>query len=154
MLPARYEEESRRRFGAGDWRQPANEYRVPVTQRQNLRPIVKDVMLEQTHWTARVKKKLGGLRKIYKRKIYVRDIKEENYVGGLLVDFSVALTEPHFMFDIKDWKWIHNQKTRDLEDFDVMVEEKGIRTIVRAAPKLGYRGKLRPRSRRTRALER
>ncbi|KAI4197275.1 MAG: hypothetical protein LQ350_006002 [Teloschistes chrysophthalmus] len=113
MLPDKYEQELKRRFGAGDWQRPSNEYEVPFSQRQNLRAIVKDMVFEQTDWTTGVKKKLGDLRRIHKRKVYVRDIKEENYVGGLLVDFSIALTEPRFMFDIKDPKWTHIEKSSE-----------------------------------------
>ncbi|KAL8687615.1 MAG: hypothetical protein Q9218_006261 [Villophora microphyllina] len=145
MLPARLENKLLRDFGAGDWQRPREEYKRPTSERQALKAIVKDLVLEKTVWDKRMARKaLGHLKKIRAEKIYVRDIKEDNYVGGLLVDFSVALTEPHFIFDIKPAHWVDIEKTRDLEAFDVMIEEElGIKDARRATSNPEYLAKLR-----------
>ncbi|KAI4281523.1 MAG: hypothetical protein L6R38_003627 [Xanthoria sp. 2 TBL-2021] len=101
--------------------------------RPPLRAIVKDLVLEDTQWTPRVANKmLQDLRKIRKLEIYVMNIKPENYKGGLLVDFSIALTDPHVVFDIKPDFHVQGYKNQDLIAFDAMMRKQKVRTTIRA----------------------
>lgn len=144
-LPAHYEDELRHRFGVFIWERPSEESELPVSERQELQAVVKELILEDTIWIPRVvRKRLGDLKKVLKKQIYVRDIKPDNYVGGLLVDFSIAWTEPHFIFDIKPPYWTRVETTRDLEQFDDMVvKDLKIKTTVRATPNREYLRRLR-----------
>ena len=71
------------------------------------------------------------------------DMQARNTKGGLLVDFSVAITEPHYLFVIKQRWWIEQHGLDDLFAFDAMVEEEGVVTWERAVPDEEYCEKLR-----------
>ena len=98
--------------------------------RAMIKSLVQDKDVTLTH--KKVKKMRSDLITIREQGIYPIDIKSSNYVGGLLVDFGTAITEPHFTFDIcTDWQ---NQLTRntDLVEFDEMIEDAGVKTRVKA----------------------
>ncbi|KAL9577430.1 MAG: hypothetical protein Q9212_006368 [Teloschistes hypoglaucus] len=129
MLPAEYEDELKRRFGAGDWYRGDDEPDTPVAERQALKAIVKDLVLEETIWTPKViRTRLSHLKKMRAHGIYAMDIKADNYVGGLFVDFGIAYTTPHACFDTDTKSWIEVEKSIDLADFDVMIQDLGIKT--------------------------
>ncbi|KAL8951220.1 MAG: hypothetical protein Q9222_002783 [Ikaeria aurantiellina] len=134
MLSSKQEDALDQKFGASDWNRPVEEYdRLPST-RPPLRAIVKDLILDDTRWTPRVANKmLRDLKKMRKLGIYVMDVKPENYKDGMLVDFSVALTNPHVVFDIKPDFQIQGYKNEDLIAFDAMMQEQKVKTTIRAS---------------------
>lgn len=143
-IPADREEELRDTFGSEAWNQPNSEYSKPPSERQPFRAIVKDLINEDVPFTTQsVKKMLKDLKRMRKLGIYPMDVQARNYKGGLLVDFSVAMTEPHYLFVIKPRWRIEGYKLRDLHDFDSMVEDEGVVTWERAVPNLEYCKKLR-----------
>ena len=147
MIPASREDELRERFGVTAWNRPQEEYSKPASRRQPFRAIVKDLVTEDVPLTAKTAKKmLLDLRTIRKFEVYNMDIHARNYKGGLLVDFSVAMTTPHYLFLIKPaWRREH-YKNDDLWSFDQMLDEAGIVTLHRATQNQEYVSKLRPRN--------
>ncbi|KAL8919895.1 MAG: hypothetical protein Q9172_004743 [Xanthocarpia lactea] len=144
MIPAKYEDELKHRFGIVDWDRPVEENEKRPSQMQPLKAIVKDLVLEDTTWSPKTAKKmLRDLRKIRQQGIYVMDIKPENYKGGLLVDFSIAITKPHFLFDIKPSWQMEGYMNEDLMDFDAMIRKRKVKTTIRASRNMETIRKLR-----------
>lgn len=90
---------------------------------------------------------LKDLAKIRAQKVYPLDIMRRNYKGSLLVDFSNAITEPNYPFDIQPEWQVELYKNQDLIQFDTMIEEENVKTSLRALPNLETLKKLRPRGR-------
>lgn len=135
ILPTRFKRQLKKQFGVNGWDQPRD---LP------LRTIVKDFVPEDTIWSPKVARKvLRDLKRMREHGVYAMDIKPDNFKAGLLVDFSIAMTLPHFLFDIKPKHMVRRYKNEDLIDFDVMVRELGIRTSIRAFGNLNTRKKLR-----------
>ncbi|KAL9039124.1 MAG: hypothetical protein Q9214_005004 [Letrouitia sp. 1 TL-2023] len=145
-LPAEMEGELWRKFQVGDWDRPEEEYDQPVTKRQALRAIVKDLIQIETQSNEKeIKRMLTDLKRIRRQGIFPMDIFARNYKGGLLVDLSSAITEPHFLFNIMpDWR-IEAFKNQDRYQFDAMVNKLGVITWWRAAPNRNYLAHLRKR---------
>ncbi len=145
-VPAEVEEELRRDFDVDNWQRPGDEYYTPVSERKPFRAIVKDLVTEDVTYTPKiVKKMLKDLKRIRKLGIYTMDVRARNYKGGLLVDFSIAMTEPHYLFHIKPPHQVVSYKLDDLLSFDDMMEDEGVVTWERALPNPKYCAKLRPR---------
>lgn len=92
----------------------------------------------------KMKKDLVQIRKLG---IYPSDIKRTNYKQGLLIDFSSAITEPHYLFDIRrDWQ-VEMYKKVDLIQFDTMIVDEKVKTWIRMSDihSKEYCKKLRPR---------
>ena len=153
MIPATKEAELQQRFGVTAWARPKEEYAKPARQRQPFRAIVKDLVTEDVPMTAKVAKKmLADLRKIRKHKVYNMDICARNYKGGLLIDFSVAITEPHYLLVIKPpWRQ-RMYKEDDLYAFDNMLVEAGLEFFDRATVNDEYKAKLRPRDKQGKVI--
>ena len=128
------------------WGRPEEDLDKPASERSPLRAIVKELIGSDVSFTAKeVNKLLRHLRKLRRLGIYNMDIAARNYKGGLLIDFSRAMTEPHYYFDIESLWAVRMEKSLDLVDFDIMMEDEGIKTWVRASPNPAYLRKLRPR---------
>ncbi|KAL9033240.1 MAG: hypothetical protein Q9180_006050 [Flavoplaca navasiana] len=133
MLSAELEDTLGNQFEMNDWNRLSEEYDQPPSKRQPLRAIIKDLVLEDTDWTPRVARRmLSHLKTMRKHGVYVMDIKPENYKGGMLVDFSIALTEPHVVFQLKPDFQIQSYKNRDLGAFDQMMRDQKVKTTIRA----------------------
>lgn len=133
MLSPEHEDELDHRFGITGWNRPIEEYDKSPSERQPLRAIVKDLVLEDTEWIPRIANKmLRDLKKMRKLEIYTMDIKPENYKAGLLVDLSLALTAPHVVFQIKPEFQTRGYKNQDLVDFDAMMRDQKVKTRIRA----------------------
>ncbi|KAL8796092.1 MAG: hypothetical protein Q9182_007426 [Xanthomendoza sp. 2 TL-2023] len=144
MLTADYEDKLDDLFGELDWDRPDEEYEKPVSKRSPLRTIVKDLIVEDNIWKPYVvRKMLRDLKKIRELEIYVMDIKPENYKGSKLVDFSIAMTLPHFVFDIKPEFQLQQYMNEDLAAFDGMLRDQKVKTKQRAFPDLATIKKLR-----------
>ena len=147
-LPAAVESELYERFDVSDWDRDEDDYDKSVRTRAAFRAIVKDLVVEDIPLTPQVLRRMKkDLRKIRKQGIYPTDIKATNYKGGLLIDLSTAMTEPHYLFEIKpNWR-VMSYKKEDLFAFDAMVEDAGVKTNVKALPNYEYLRNLRPRDR-------
>ena len=67
-----------------------------------------------------------------RRGVYNQNTRAANYVGGELVDFESAMTEPHCILDGMGSIGATLRKGDDLGLFDNMVEEEGLERKVRA----------------------
>jgi len=154
MIPANREDELRNRFGVTTWNRPHEEYSKPASERQPFRAIVKDLVTEDVPLTAKTAKKmLRDLRRMRRFEVYNMDIQARNYKGGRLVDFSVAMTTPHYLFVIKPAWRKEDYKYDDLRSFDHMLDEAGVVTLDRATPNPEFVSKLRPRDNKGRATK-
>lgn len=145
-LPAEVEVLFDKDYPGLEWNRPSKEYRRPPSRRQPFRAILKDFIADQSplsHMT--VKKVLQRLRKIRENKIYPIDIAARNYRAGLLLDFSIAMTEPYFLFEIRNENEVRLYRLTDLTNFDQMVEDENVKTWIRALPKDETIEKLRAR---------
>ena len=143
-IPAERERELLERFDAEDWGRSEQEEALPVHKRPPLRAIVKELIQKDMVLTGKlVKKILTDLKKMHRVGVYPMDVREPNYKGGLLVDMSVAMTEPHYLFQIRPPFHIIFLKREGLRKFDRMVKKAEIKTWVRAVRNNEYCQKLR-----------
>ena len=136
-------------FGVSEWDRPLEQYSLPVAERQSFRAIVKDLIEDQTPFTKiMIDRMLRDLKSLRRMALFVRDVKESNYKGGKLVDFSVSWTQPHIMLSDRlfDDEEIMQEIDWELTLFDNMIEDSRIPTWVRATPNKEYLSKLRPRN--------
>lgn len=153
-VPAETEKVFNRDFKGLDWGRPSEEYDKPPTERQPFRAILKEFVPEGGPLTDKVVKRiLADLKKMRKQGVYPRDIAARNYKAGLLIDFDCALTEPHFLFQIRSKYMVDHYKEGCLFNFDQMIEDEGVKTWVRALPNDDYRDKLRPRNSKGRSYK-
>lgn len=113
-------------FGIVDWNRPQEELDLPLSKQQPFRALVKDLVEKEPAVTKRLVSSMWRqLRDLNRLRIYVMDIKWDNYRGGRLVDFSVAWTEPHFEFreDINSAEEINMNRQLDTIAFDKMVKK-------------------------------
>ena len=145
-LPAAMESELEERFDVTDWER--DDYDDPIEKRECFRAIVKDLIRDDVRLTHRLVKKMKkDLVQIRKLGIYPSDIKRTNYKKGILIDFSSAITEPNYYFDILRDSQVERLKKVDLIQFDKMIEDEKIKTWIRGTSTRNeeYCKKLRPR---------
>ena len=143
-ISAEREVELWRRFQAGGWARPSEEYDLEVSQRQSFRAVVKQLVPEETTWNARIAKRiLRNIKTLNALGVYVFDVRSQNIVGGKLVDFSASWTEPHVLFQTRDDDEVFSRKEEDLVMFDTMMEDLQIQNAPRARPNHEYCKKLR-----------
>ena len=120
-------------FEIDEWNRPEEEYSRPPVERQPFRAIVKQLIRRKKR-LRRVEQMRKDLLHLHKMGVYIQDIREDNYLDGKLVDFSMSLTAPHTMLDpgIRNQRTIDSDIRGDLLDFDRMLEEAGIRTRIKA----------------------
>ena len=76
---------------------------------------MKDLVVKDVPLTGKVADKiLRDLKAMRRKRIYPGDIRARNYKAGLLVDFSIAITEPYFLFDLRGPKQAEMMKNGDL----------------------------------------
>ncbi|KAL9083964.1 MAG: hypothetical protein Q9165_008307 [Trypethelium subeluteriae] len=111
-----------------NWRRSEQDIGKPI------RAIVKDfVPGEPVNTKVRsIRRMVTDLRRLHQIGIYVMDVCERNYRGGLLVDFGSAHTEPSCVLrEVPEWI-ARTDKMMDFADFDDMIKELGVKTSVRA----------------------
>ncbi len=59
-----------------------------------------------------------------------------------MVDFDDAITTPHYAFDLLHKRKIKELKRNDLEMFQDLIDESGVKTSLRVLPNFDYRLKL------------
>ena len=66
------------------------------------------------------------------------NVQARNYVGGLLVDMSIAMTEPHYLFAIHpEWR-VNDFRLADMYSYDIMMKDENIPTWDRAIRNENY----------------
>lgn len=82
---------------------------------------------------------------LHRMGIYVRDIREDNYIDGKLVDFSRSWTKPHSFLDpnIRSQTTINKAIAGEFVEFDRMLRETGIQTQPKAWSRSNETGRLR-----------
>lgn len=121
LLPETVERRIQEKFSIKNWN------RGKEDEGQRLRAIVKSYVRFKTPFA---RKKFSVMRKriqeLNSLGIYNMDIKENNYVGGRLLDFSIAITAPHLSLwtKLRFEDQILADINYDLECFDDMVAEK------------------------------
>ena len=143
-VSAEREEELEENFKIKAWDRPNEERPKSASQRQPFRAIVKDLILENVSFTSKqVVKILRDLKKLRRLGVYPMDVQARNYVGGLLVDMSAAMTKPHYLFEIRpEWR-VRKLKGADLRSYDIMIKDEEIATWHRATRNEEYCTKLR-----------
>ncbi|KAJ8132734.1 hypothetical protein O1611_g891 [Lasiodiplodia mahajangana] len=142
-LDAEYDTLLRKDFGIIDWDRSEQEDFGQIPKRP-LRALVKQLVSSEVS-VANPRRMLGDLRQLRKLGIFQRDIYARNYKDGLLVDFSVAWTDPHWCLKALGPYQLGIEKGADLRMFDEMIKRSGIKTVVRATPDVEYCQKLRSR---------
>ncbi len=143
-IPAEREEELKRKFEIDNWKRPGNEYAKAPHRRQPFRAIIKDLIIEDVPFTEKVAKKmLNDLRRMRRVGVYPMDVQTRNYKNGILIDFSVALTPPHYLFATMPLWRVRGYKRDDLVSWQSLVKEQGILTWERAVRNPEYCKKLR-----------
>ena len=84
------------------------------------------------------------LKHLAKLGIWPIDIVARNYKAGLLVDFSAAMTEPHYVFKTREPWAVESERREGFLAFDAMLEEAGYKlSNDRFMPNMEYTRKLR-----------
>ena len=143
-IPATIEEELDRRFDIYAWDRENDEYKLPVTKREPIRAIVKDLVEDDSPLTEKQFIKMRrDLLKMHKLGVFPQDIRERNYGAGLLLDFSIAITKPHWIFETKR-KWeLRMMRNDDLNMLQVIILESGVQVWQRVVRNREYCMKLR-----------
>ncbi|KAI0549333.1 kinetochore Sim4 complex subunit FTA2-domain-containing protein [Xylaria curta] len=119
FLPEAIEHQIRKKFGLYDWNRQTEDEGV------QLRAIVKDYIRFNTICG---RKSLSMMRSnldlLNDTGIFNMDIREDNYRGGRLFDFSIALTTPHIWLwpDLRPREQIFKDCRADLVAFDHMAK--------------------------------
>ncbi|KAG8533637.1 uncharacterized protein KY384_001378 [Bacidia gigantensis] len=130
-LSARIEQRLDEQFGHLDWDRPDQDTNKPLSKRQPLNAVVKDLIRDDISFAAKhVAKMLRDLKKIRRLGVYQCDMAARNYRAGLLVDFSSAITEPHYLFETRALWEVNVIQSDDLLDFDQMIEDAGLCTSI------------------------
>ncbi|KAI0465749.1 kinetochore Sim4 complex subunit FTA2-domain-containing protein [Xylaria cf. heliscus] len=140
-LAADYEDMLRDKFDIFDWDRSELEDSRQVT-RKPFRCLVKKLIPSQIS-ISNPRRMLADLKQLRKMGIFARDIFARNYKDGLLVDFSVAWTEPHWCLQVMGPYQLSVAKKSDLSLFDMMIRDEGIKTTVRATRNWEFCDKLR-----------
>lgn len=143
-IPAAKEEELARRFEVDIWDRSKDDSKLSVSKRQPFRAIVKDLIEDDQPLN---EKKLITMRKdlfkMHKLGVYPQDVRERNYGSGLLLDFSIVITKPHWVFETKRPWWIRSMRNDDINMLQVIMLEFGVKTWQRAVRNREYCIKLR-----------
>ncbi|KAF2228621.1 hypothetical protein EV356DRAFT_56184 [Viridothelium virens] len=99
LSTAKYDKIFRESFGIKDWSRSEDDKKLSQDQRQPFRALVK-TFLGSEKSMRRPRKMLDDLKDLRSLGIFQRDIFARNYVDGLLVDFSLAETDPYWIWDL------------------------------------------------------
>jgi len=91
------EKELAQRFGVYRWDRSIADKRRP------LRAIIKDLVHDESALNERILGKMRrDLLKMRKLGVHPQDMRWRNYRDGLLLDFSIAITKPHWFFQVSE----------------------------------------------------
>ncbi|KAI0513292.1 kinetochore Sim4 complex subunit FTA2-domain-containing protein [Xylaria bambusicola] len=110
------------------WTRTETLKRDESTKRVPIRAIVKEYIESEHAFTPRmIPRMLRNIKNLHKHGIVHQDIRSANYKDGLLVDFSCAMTVPHYLLDIElghvSKEFIYAYEISDAQDFDHMIAE-------------------------------
>ena len=143
-IPAAIEEELAQRFEVFSWNRPIVESRLVMSKRQPLRAIVKDLIQDDIALNESILRRMcKDLRKIRKLGVHPQDVRLRNYGNGLLLDFSIAITKPHWFFWLKEPWEIRSMEKHEMQKFQVLIRDSGVKTPLRAVRNREYCAKLR-----------
>lgn len=143
-IPAAREEELAQRFEVYDWDRPRDDSKLTVSKRQPFAAIVKDLVQDHSPLNERALCKMRrDLLKMRKIGVYPQDVYLRNYGGGLLLDFSIAITKPHWLFVFKQPWLIRSMKNDEMRMLQKLMLESGVKTWQRAVRNREYCMKLR-----------
>ena len=143
-IPAARVEELAQRFEVDIWDRLKDDYKLPVSKRQPFRAIVKDLIEDDRPLNEKQLIRMRkDLLKMHKLDVYPQDVRARNYRGGLLLDFSIAITKPHWVFETKRPWWIRVMKNDDIRMLQVVMLESGVKTWQRAVRNREHCMKLR-----------
>lgn len=124
----------------GTGRKKINSWIKPKSQ--PFRALVKK-LVDTKATVVRPAKMLRDLKKLREIGVFTRDIYARNYKKGLLVDFSIAWTEPFWLMSLIKGGQLVFRKNSELFRFDEMIRAEGIKTTVRATRDWQYCRRLR-----------
>ncbi|KAH8744974.1 kinetochore Sim4 complex subunit FTA2-domain-containing protein [Diaporthe sp. PMI_573] len=148
FLPASLERRIHQQFGINDWN------RQEEHEGQPLRAILKDYIIYHSVCGRKTLSKMReNITKLNGLGIYNMDIREDNYRGGRLFDFSLAITSPHISLslNIRTRKAIETDRRYDIEEFKELEarEKKRRKYKEKSEWARGERRELRQRETRT-----
>lgn len=144
-LPAAEETFFKHKFQVATWDRPDEDYEKPLAQRMPFRAIVKELVKTEVEFARKdVYKMLQHLKRLAGLGVWPIDVCARNYRAGLLIDFSAALTEPHYFFQTREPWQVDSEKREGFLAFDGMIQEAGVEfSNFRALPNGKYLQKLR-----------
>ena len=148
-VPADEEPNLLRRFQVSEWDRPEDEYSLDIASRQPFRALVKDLVLEDPPLSAALLKDMReDIIALNKSGVYVMDVVERNYKGGLLVDFGAAWTTPHCMMKIHSARVLKTYLESDMHSFNYLVRKSGVKLdeSILIGPNPEFKNKLRRRT--------
>lgn len=145
-IPAREEELFGRKFQVWQWDRSDEDWSKPTSERQPFRAIVKELILKDAPLTGRVADRiLRDMKRMRRCGIYSDDVHARNYRNGLLVDMSLAMTEPFYLFKIRPGKREKSWKDNELHMWEEMVKRHQLNVRSRALRNEKFCKKLRSR---------
>ncbi len=134
----------RERFGVSVWNRSHKDASVPVFKRQPFRAILKDLIPNTVSLTNKLLNKMQrDLVRMRKFGVFPRDIRLRNYRGGLLVDMGIAITVPHYIFEVGSVRNTVYLLREDMLRFQAIRDESGIQSWDRTIRNIEYCKKLR-----------
>ena len=142
-----YEAMIKDQYGISEWSRSTADVERRGNDRLPFRALVKTLVKSPTT-IKEPRKMLSDLKMLRKMEVFQRDVFARNYKDGLLVDFSVAWTEPYWRADQlrNKGRQLQIRRDKELRQFDEMIEDEGFKTRVRACPAEDTEKKLRPRN--------
>ena len=141
-MPAETERDLDQKFQVA-WHRPAEDYDKPMSERQPFRAIVKELIADDTPLSQKtVNRMVKDLKEMRALGIYPMDVCRRNYRAGLLVDMSLAMTEPHYMFALRPKRHVDDMKREDLANILQIAKDGGFTCRVRDDE---FCARLRPR---------
>ncbi|KAH9905198.1 kinetochore Sim4 complex subunit FTA2-domain-containing protein [Xylariomycetidae sp. FL2044] len=126
-----------------------DDYRMRATG-SPIRAIVKEYIEDETVFkVGNCRKMLAHLRLLKDIGITHRDIREDNYKGGLLVDFGSTYTEPHCIMNIVPLDIAEGWRLSGFRMFDQILENHKLDGRMRALPSVRRGNSLRSYQKKT-----
>jgi hypothetical protein len=133
----------REKFDVSVWDRSHKDASVPVFKRQPFRAILKDLIPDTVPLSNKLLNKMQkDLVRMRRLGVFPRDIRLRNY-RGLLVDMSIAITVPHYIFEVGSVRNTVYLLREDILRFQVIRDESGIQSWDRTIRNIEYCKKLR-----------